>query len=532
MKKKNIFLGDALLKSGKAKVEGDFVNIQNEKFYKIKNYHLMPDFFMTIVSDSDHWMFISSNGSLSAGRKDKNNALFPYYTDDKINDYYNITGSKTTILVEKSGKTFLWEPFSKELANVYKIERNLYKSIYGNKIIFEEINAELGFGFQYGWNFSEQYGFVKKSIVTNLNPEEISVEVLDGINNILPAGLDYNFQNEYSNLLDGYKKNELIEDTGLGVFTLSSIPVDRAEPSESLNATTVWSAGLSRKKILLSMRQIENFKNGQAVQTEIDIRATRGAYFINTSFKLKPRRPQEWIIVAEVNQNTTDAANLNRLLQGNKSLITVVEDDVKKGTARLIKIAAAADGLQHSNEELCSARHYSNTLFNVMRGGIYVNNYSIDANDFIEFVNLANKKISKKFASILNSLPKKVSNTELIQQAEKIGNSYFTRICYEYLPLTFSRRHGDPSRPWNQFSIENKNHDGSPKLDFQGNWRDIFQNWEALCLSYPDFIENIISKFVNASTADGYNPYRIMRNGIDWESPDPDDPWSYIGYWG
>jgi len=23
-----------------------------------------------------------------------------------------------------------------------------------------------------------------------------------------------------------------------------------------------------------------------------------------------------------------------------------------------------------------------------------------------------------------------------------------------------------------------------------------------------------------------------MRNGIDWESPDPNDPWSYIGYWG
>ena len=23
-----------------------------------------------------------------------------------------------------------------------------------------------------------------------------------------------------------------------------------------------------------------------------------------------------------------------------------------------------------------------------------------------------------------------------------------------------------------------------------------------------------------------------MRNGIDWECPDPHDPWSYIGYWG
>ena len=73
---------------------------------------------------------------------------------------------------------------------------------------------------------------------------------------------------------------------------------------------------------------MQNFKNGQAIQTEIDIRATRGAYFINTSFKLKPHQPQEWIIVAEVNQNTTDAANLNSLLQGTKSLIPVVEDDV------------------------------------------------------------------------------------------------------------------------------------------------------------------------------------------------------------
>ena len=69
-------------------------------------------------------------------------------------------------------------------------------------------------------------------------------------------------------------------------------------------------------------------------------------------------------------------------------------------------------------------------------------------------------------------------------------------------------------------------------LSYEGNWRDIFQNWEALALSYPEFIENIISKFVNASTLDGYNPYRITKEGIDWEVEEPDDPWSYIGYWG
>jgi hypothetical protein len=106
------------------------------------------------------------------------------------------------------------------------------------------------------------------------------------------------------------------------------------------------------------------------------------------------------------------------------------------------------------------------------------------------------------------------------------------RLGHEYLPITFGRRHGDPSRPWNQFAIRLKGEDGKKLLSYEGNWRDIFQNWEALAFSYPEFVESIIAKFVNASTMDGYNPYRITKEGIDWEVEEPDDPWSYIGYWG
>ncbi len=173
MKKKAIYLGNTEVKISKSEVEGHFVEIENEKFYKISNCNEMPDFFMTIVSDSDHWMFISSNGSLSAGRKDRNNALFPYYTVDKIHDYRGITGSKTYVLVSKDDKTYLWEPFSTESEKIYRIERNLYKSIYGNKIIFEEINVDLGVGFRYGWYNSEKFGFVKKSVISNHN-EKVS----------------------------------------------------------------------------------------------------------------------------------------------------------------------------------------------------------------------------------------------------------------------------------------------------------------------------------------------------------------------
>jgi len=109
----------------------------------------------------------------------------------------------------------------------------------------------------------------------------------------------------------------------------------------------------------------------------------------------------------------------------------------------------------------------------------------------------------------------------------------FQRLCNEYLPLKFSRRHGDPSRPWNKFSINLRNEDdGSKILDYQGNWRDIFQNWEALAHSYPAFIEGMMFKFLNASSFDGYNPYRVFKDGFEWETIEPDNPWSYIGYWG
>ncbi len=532
MTNNRIFLGDTCLTGTKTQVDGSFTEIQGERFYRISNYDQMPDFFMTIVSDSDHWMFISSNGALSAGRKDRDNALFPYYSVDKIDDYCGITGSKTVFLVEKAEKTFLWEPFSQELAGVYRVERNLYKSEYGNKLIFEEINHQLEIAFQYAWYNSEKFGFVRKSVVTNRSNSSLSIKLLDGITNILPSGVDYDFQSEYSNLLNAYKKNELLPESGLGLFLLSSIPVDRAEPSESLNATSVWSYGLTNQKILLSVEQLQDFRNGMAIHTETDVKARRGAYLVNAELNLDPRQKHKWTIVSEINQSATDIANLNWFLNNEESVSELVSDDIQHGTQRLIKLVAGADGLQSSNEILSTARHFSNTMYNIMRGGTFLDNHSLDADDFRGFVKDTNKKLSKEFESILDAIPQAVTVQELIQLAKSTNNADFLRVSYEYLPLTFSRRHGDPSRPWNLFSIENRNPDGSPKCDFQGNWRDIFQNWEALSFSYPGYIENIISKFVNATTADGYNPYRITKSGIDWERPDADDPWAYIGYWG
>ena len=167
-----------------------------------------------------------------------------------------------------------------------------------------------------------------------------------------------------------------------------------------------------------------------------------------------------------------------------------------------------------------------------MRGGAFEDHHNVDPGDLRAFIAERNRPVAQRHASFFDGLPSPVAVSDLLVAAGATADADLIRLCHEYLPLYFGRRHGDPSRPWNMFNIAVRNPDGSRALQYEGNWRDIFQNWEALGQSYPDFFPNMIAKFLNASTIDGFNPYRITRAGIDWEIEDPDDPWSYIGYWG
>ncbi|MBZ9651695.1 hypothetical protein [Psychroflexus montanilacus] len=507
------------------------VRLKEEKFLKINNSDTLRPFFMSIVSDSNHWMFISSNGGLTAGRKNAEFALFPYYTDDKITESAHYTGSKTIFKVQVKDQIKVWEPFSNRFVEQYEITRNLYKNIYGDKLLFEEINHSLQLKFTYRWSTSDQFGFVKESQLHNLDKKSVEVEVLDGLQNILPAQVDTALQTQSSNLVDAYKRSELDKKTGLGIFALSAVPVDKAEPSEALKTNVVWSLGIENPTYLLSSLQLENFRAGKKLHEETDVKAEKGAYFINKTLQLDAETAKTWHIVADVNYNHSAVVQLQQDLQQD-NLLSQIEKDIQLGTEKLFQLNGAADGLQRTNDNLRDIRHYSNTMFNIMRGGIFDNNYQIERWDFIAYLSKANKNLASKFSKELKALPTQFTLRDVKALAESLNDDDFTRLSLEYLPLKFSRRHGDPSRPWNQFSINTKDDQGNKILDYEGNWRDIFQNWESLAHSYPEFIESMIYKFLNATTFDGYNPYRVTKDGFDWETIEPDDPWSYIGYWG
>ena len=505
------------------------VIINGQTYFVISNIDKPRPFFMTLVSDSDIWLFITSNGGITAGRVNATQSLFPYYTDDRLITDANHTGSKTLIKIHQENDVILWEPFA---VGVNMGRRNLYKSTLGNSIIFEEVRDDIGLTFQYQLNFSKEDGIVKTSSLFNSGDIDVDVEVIDGLHNIMPADVPNDLQNRASNLIDAYRKTELIEPSGIGIYALSAIITDKTEPAEALFANVVYSLGLSNPKFLLSTRQFENFANGLSPNTEIEANAEKGAYFVYSRFQISGHSSAEWMVIADVRLSQSQIMKLSTTVTAPEVHIQAVRTHIIESSQRLKQLVASADGLQKTADYLTDTRHFNNVLFNIMRGGIFDDNYSVQKSDLLDYLAKRNAAITKASNALLGSLDAVIDYTKLGEFAAH-GHIDLYRLIREYLPLRFSRRHGDPSRPWNVFNIHTYDKfTGKKILNFEGNWRDIFQNWEALLWSYPMFVEGIIFRFLNASTFEGYNPYRITKTGIDWEIVEPEDPWSFIGYWG
>ncbi len=512
-------------------VQDGFVELEGERLYRIADLGRLAPFLVTLVSPADHWMFVTSSGGLTAGRVSPDTALFPYETDDRLYESQRHSGPLSILHVTRAGRTTRWEPFGDLADGTARVERNLYKDGLSTTLVFEELNHELGLAFSATWQCSPRFGFVRTCRLRELDGAPCTVALLDGLQNLLPHGATTALQGGYSNLLDAYKRAER-DPSGLAIFALSSTLTDLAEASEALRATVAWQLGLDGAETLLSSAQVAAFRRGEPVRGERDVRGRRGAFLLAAELALEPGATQTWRIVADVAQDAVAVAALARALSDDPlALAAALDADLARGRADLEGLVAAADGLQQSADPMVSAHHGANTLFNIMRGGIFANGYTLDSADLRAFVAVRSPRLLAERQEFFAALPPQLGVGELRALAAASGVADLERLCREYLPLTFSRRHGDPSRPWNRFSINVRGAGGARRLDYQGNWRDLFQNWEPLAYAFPTYLEGMLATFLSATTADGYNPYRITRSGVEWEVPEPSSPWANIGYW-
>ena len=169
-----------------------------------------------------------------------------------------------------------------------------------------------------------------------------------------------------SNLVDAYKRSELEQKGKIGIFALSAVIVDKAEPSEALKSNVVWSPDFQSAPRLLSNLQINNFRYGSAVKTEQDIKGERGSYFINFKANLKPKQIKEWQILADIGLDHSGVAKLEKNLRQTKKLKADISKDIDAGQSELVKLISSSDGIQKTQDRNRNIRHFSNTLFNIM----------------------------------------------------------------------------------------------------------------------------------------------------------------------
>ncbi|MEM9064079.1 MAG: hypothetical protein AAGB51_01160 [Planctomycetota bacterium] len=506
-----------------------FVERCGEQLFEIRQLEEMPPFLMTVVGDTDLWMYIASTGSFTAGRVEPDRCIFPYETDDRLLELGGLTGPITLIRFD-NGR--IWRPFDTR-PSASSPSRVLRRTPVGDMVEFEETDADTGLRLRVEYRLCDELGVARRTSLW-LPPETAGTKlvVLDGYRNIMPANVPLVLQQSMSTLVDAYKRSELFAQSGPAIYTLEAAISDSPQAKESLRVNCAWHAGLVGSEVFLSDGVIDAFLKGETAEPDRTVTGRRGAYLCQARIELEGGAERSWTIVVDAHLDHAAVVRLADSLASDTDQVTRIDASLARDREGLARLLADADACQVSADHAAVAAHQSNVLFNAMRGGVPIDGHRVDAGEFRRFVQTRNFEVAQRHRAFLDGLEPTLLLDTLAEKAGETRDRQLERIALEYLPLTFGRRHGDPSRPWNRYRIRVRDDQGKRVTGYEGNWRDIFQNWEATCRSYPSMLPGVVTKFLNATTAEGYNPYRINERGIDWEVPEPHNPRSGIGYWG
>ena len=401
-------------------VTGGLVTLDGVDHYRIDGVEEMSPFLMTVVSDADLWMFVSSTGALTAGRIDADHALFPYETDDRIHRSAGITGPITLISRTVDGERELWQPFAR--VPIAGCRRSIAKSVLGDRLVFEERHPSWGSTFRATWAPSDTYGWVRTVELRHDDAPaggRTEYDVLDGLLDVMPAGVDASTEQIRSNLVNAYKRSETGPWGPLAVYSLESLISDRAEPVEALTATVVWSTGLGEADLLLDEGAVDDMIAGRPAAPVTLVTGRPGAYLLRGGVSVSKSEPASWTIVADTGLDHTGVTAAVDAARSNDALERVTQD-VALGSERLRQLLSDADAFQHTGDRIADAHHLSNVLFNCMRGGVFPFGTAVPVDDFAAFVADRNRDVSTRHDDWIRRLGPSVD--ELTLRTDALGD--------------------------------------------------------------------------------------------------------------
>jgi len=403
------------------------------------------------------WSFYVNRGQgiSGFGLQDKNKPIMTFTPANKAYESVNTIGFRTFIKTKHG----LYEPF--KIDGIYPNKMKVNKASFSIEEVNEDLNLKITVTY-FGLPNMPIAALTRKVTVENMGDKALDMEMLDGLAEILPSGVQNANFKEMSNLLASWMDVEHLNDQ-LGFFKLRASTNDSSEVTALLDGN--FYIGIADNEVvtpLVDQDLVFGYNTAKTTPVHFQdndlntIQATKQitankvpCAFIPIKKTLEAKTTltlyassgytHDYDTLKQFKASLTDAAFLDQKFTESKNEIDALLKDVKTSTAY--------EPFNHYIEQ--------NYLDNFLRGGY----------------------------------------------PEKIGDSIYH---------LYSRRHGDLERDYNFFSL-------APEYYSQGsgNFRDVCQNRRMDTFINKDVEHFNIHHFASLIQLDGYNPLSV--NGTLYE---------------
>lgn len=399
------------------------------------------------------WSFYVNRGQgvTSLGIHHKDNAIMEFFPANVA--YENTTTKGFRTLVRANGEYF--EPFF--TANVKNVKRDFYIKSNSFKIEETDLNNSLKTTVEYFILPNENVGAITRRVkFENIGDTNLDLEILDGMAKIIPYGIKGSDYVRMANLFRSFNKMNNFE-----------------------NKIPVFTIGLSGE----DSDQVTQIFGGNFYLSYVNGELTAPVYDPTAVFS------EDTSLITPINfiEGGLDFINNYKQVSTNKICCCLTPIKTTLSPSKVITV---------------------DTLVGYTESDEFINQKAKEINP-----TYLNKKLDEA-NQITVDLTKEVE----INTADKVFDSYikqcyldnFLRGGYPFVfnkdtdPKVvhlFSRKHGDPERDYNFFSIA-----GEFYSQGNGNFRDVNQNRRNDCLLHPEVGDFNIKTFFSLLGADAYNP--------------------------
>lgn len=429
--------------------------------YVMKDYDKLPAFSSFLpglagIKGIPLWVYYTNRGQgiNSFGIHNKSNAIMEFNPANTAYENTSIKGFRT--FIKSNGQYF--EPF---FTLDESAERNFY--INKNSLTLEEINQK------HGLRISVKYfvlpndsigALVRRVQIVNLDNEPKTIEMIDGLPKIIPYGIRNGEYKEMSNLLKSWTEIKNIEHQA-PLYTMRSSSDDSAEVTE-VEGGYYYAA----------------VQEGQILPVIYDEEAI---FDYDTSF-VHPIAFLEQPLSQIMKQ---EQCFYNKVPCGFTPLSFVLKAHETNSFASFTGFADTTKQLNEKLEEFCDKdfvlkkEAMSDELVNELTADIRTHTAVPIFDQYIE-QNYLDNFLRGGYPLVFN----KDTNKSVVH--------------------LFSRKHGDPERDYNFFSIA-----GEYYSQGNGNFRDVNQNRRNDVFFCKEVGEFNIKTFFSLIQIDGYNPLEV-----------------------